>query len=229
MALSMGNDQSSRTNDHYPVPPVVVQVGPPFPFALPPAFAAPVPAPRTPTRVASGPFHLAEGLSPADCAGGRGAGPVGRCLVGRQCSRAEGSGDRRLSRGEGATTLLLCAARRLAERGIKPVLVDADLGSAPACQAPGRAAAVRLGRNRRARKSARSLRRSSRRPANNLALLPAREPSDESGRPAGDPSRSGPPASKSCGTSTTWCWWTWDRWKRRGCPTAACGPSRRRA
>jgi Mrp family chromosome partitioning ATPase len=29
--------------------------------------------------------------------------------------------------GEGATTLLLCAARRLAERGIKPVLIDADL------------------------------------------------------------------------------------------------------
>ena len=31
-------------------------------------------------------------------------------------------------RGEGATTLLLCAARRLAERGTKLVLVDADLG-----------------------------------------------------------------------------------------------------
>lgn len=31
-------------------------------------------------------------------------------------------------RGEGATTLLLCAARRLAERGVKLVLVDADLG-----------------------------------------------------------------------------------------------------
>ena len=31
------------------------------------------------------------------------------------------------SRGEGATTLLLCAARRLAERGIKLVLIDADL------------------------------------------------------------------------------------------------------
>jgi Mrp family chromosome partitioning ATPase len=28
--------------------------------------------------------------------------------------------------GEGATTLLLCAARRLAERGIRPILVDAD-------------------------------------------------------------------------------------------------------
>lgn len=31
-------------------------------------------------------------------------------------------------RGEGATTLLLCAARRLAERGVKSVLVDADMG-----------------------------------------------------------------------------------------------------
>ena len=31
-------------------------------------------------------------------------------------------------RGEGATTLLLCAARQLAERGVKLVLVDADLG-----------------------------------------------------------------------------------------------------
>ena len=30
-------------------------------------------------------------------------------------------------RGEGATTLLLCAARRLVERGIRPVLVDADV------------------------------------------------------------------------------------------------------
>jgi Mrp family chromosome partitioning ATPase len=30
-------------------------------------------------------------------------------------------------RGEGATTLLLCAARRLAERGVKLILVDADL------------------------------------------------------------------------------------------------------
>ena len=30
-------------------------------------------------------------------------------------------------RGEGATTLLLCAARRLAERGVKTALVDADL------------------------------------------------------------------------------------------------------
>ena len=30
-------------------------------------------------------------------------------------------------RGEGATTLLLCAARRLADRGVKLVLVDADL------------------------------------------------------------------------------------------------------
>jgi Mrp family chromosome partitioning ATPase len=30
-------------------------------------------------------------------------------------------------RAEGATTLLLCAARRLAERGVKPVLIDADL------------------------------------------------------------------------------------------------------
>jgi receptor protein-tyrosine kinase len=31
------------------------------------------------------------------------------------------------SQGEGATTLLLCAARRLAERGVKLALVDADL------------------------------------------------------------------------------------------------------
>ena len=50
-------------------------------------------------------------------------------------------------RGEGATTLLLCAARRLAERGVKLVLVDADLEPASARQASRRAAAIRLERN----------------------------------------------------------------------------------
>jgi Mrp family chromosome partitioning ATPase len=86
-------------------------------------------------------------------------------------------------RGEGATTLLLCAARRLAERGIKPVLVDADL-AAPRL-------AARLGvqpqfgwdeTDEHGRSLDQAIVEAT---ANNLALLPIREPSAD-GRPPAD-------------------------------------------
>jgi Mrp family chromosome partitioning ATPase len=86
-------------------------------------------------------------------------------------------------RGEGATTLLLCAARRLAERGIKPVLVDADL-AAPRL-------AARLGVQPQfgwdeTEGQGRSLDQAIvEATANNLALLPIREPGAE-GRPPAD-------------------------------------------
>ena len=48
--------------------------------------------------------------------------PVGRGARGQKVLAVAGC-----RQGEGATTLLLCAASRLAERGIKTVLVDADL------------------------------------------------------------------------------------------------------
>jgi Mrp family chromosome partitioning ATPase len=81
--------------------------------------------------------------------------------------------------GEGATTLLLCAARRLAERGIKPALVDADL------ERPR--LARRLGVQPQAgwNQSATDLQGMSldqvivEARVNNIALLPACEPSTE--------------------------------------------------
>ncbi len=91
-------------------------------------------------------------------------------------------------RGEGATTLLLCAARRLAERGIKPVLVDADLGRPRL--APRLGVQPQFGWDETADEEGRLLDQAIvEATANNVALLPAREPPADSGRPAGDPSR----------------------------------------
>lgn len=91
-------------------------------------------------------------------------------------------------RGEGATTLLLCAARRLAERGIKPVLVDADLRrprlAKRLCLQP------QFGWDETSDAAGKSLDQAIvESTANNVALLPVREPPSESGRPVGDPSR----------------------------------------
>lgn len=91
-------------------------------------------------------------------------------------------------RGEGATTLLLCAARRLAERGIKSVMVDADLNrprlAKRLCLQP------QFGWNETSDAAGRSLDQAIvEATANNVALLPAREPPAESGRPIGDSSR----------------------------------------
>jgi len=90
-------------------------------------------------------------------------------------------------RGEGATTLLLCAARRLVERGIKPVLVDADvrrprlakrLGVQPQC---GWAEVAPEGASLE-----QAIFEST---ANNIAVLPLREPSAEPDPPAADYTR----------------------------------------
>lgn len=91
-------------------------------------------------------------------------------------------------RGEGATTMLLCAARRLAEHGIKPILVDADLTrprlAKRLCLQP------QFGWDETSDAAGRSLDQAVvEATTNNIALLPAREPSTDAGRPAGDPSR----------------------------------------
>jgi Mrp family chromosome partitioning ATPase len=89
------------------------------------------------------------------------------------------------SHGEGATTLLLCAARRLAERGIKSVLVDADLNRPRLAKRLG--VEVQSGWDEI---DSRSLDQTIvEATTNNLALAPVREPSPECDRPAGDLSR----------------------------------------
>jgi Mrp family chromosome partitioning ATPase len=91
-------------------------------------------------------------------------------------------------RGEGATTLLLCAARRLAERGVKSVLVDADLGRPRLAKRLG--VQPQFGWDETLSDGGPSLDEAIvEATANNVALLPAREPASECGGPLGDPSR----------------------------------------
>ena len=91
-------------------------------------------------------------------------------------------------RGEGATTLLLCAARRLAERGIKLALIDADLTRPRLAKRLG--VQPQFGWDEVAANEEASLARAIvEAAANNLALLPLREPSEEAGRCDRDPSR----------------------------------------
>jgi Mrp family chromosome partitioning ATPase len=90
-------------------------------------------------------------------------------------------------RGEGATTLLLCAARRLAERGIKPVLVDADLVQPRLAKRLG--VQPQFGWDE-TEEEGRSLDQAIvEATANNVALLPLREPSAEFDRSSGDLAR----------------------------------------
>jgi len=94
-------------------------------------------------------------------------------------------------RGEGATTLLLCTARRLAERGIKLVLIDADLARPRLAKRLG--VQPQFGWDETTGKEGASLAQAMvEAAANNLALLPLREPPSENGQPAGDPSRLAP-------------------------------------
>jgi Mrp family chromosome partitioning ATPase len=91
-------------------------------------------------------------------------------------------------RGEGTTTLLLCAARRLAERGIKPVLVDADLGRPRLAKRLG--VQPQFGWDETTEQEGRRLDQAIvEATGNNLALLPLREPDDGCGRATGDASR----------------------------------------
>jgi Mrp family chromosome partitioning ATPase len=91
-------------------------------------------------------------------------------------------------RGEGATTLLLCAARRLAERGVKPVLVDADLARPQLAKRLG--VEPQFGWDETSDEKGKTLDRAIvEATANNVALVPAREPPTGSGGPTGDTSR----------------------------------------
>jgi receptor protein-tyrosine kinase len=93
--------------------------------------------------------------------------------------------------GEGATTLLLCAARRLAERGIKSVLVDADLTRPRLAKRLG--VQPQFGWDESSEEEERSFDQAIvESAANNLALLPIREPSADGHRPTGDVACLGP-------------------------------------
>ncbi len=92
-------------------------------------------------------------------------------------------------RGEGTTTLLLCAARRLAERGIKLVLVDADLNRPRLAKRLG--VELQSGWNEHSGEDATFLGNAVvESAANNLALAAVREPTDDHNR--GDWSRLAP-------------------------------------
>ncbi len=94
-------------------------------------------------------------------------------------------------RGEGATTLLLCAARRLAERGVKLVLVDADLKRPRLAKRLG--VELQSGWNELAGQDATFLANAVvEAAANNLALSAIREPTPTGGQTCGDWSRLAP-------------------------------------
>ena len=83
-------------------------------------------------------------------------------------------------RGESATTLLLCAARRLAERGVKLVLVDADLARPRLAKRLG--VEMQSGWNETPDHDATFLANAViEAAANNVALSAIREPKDEAG------------------------------------------------
>lgn len=93
--------------------------------------------------------------------------------------------------GEGATTLLLCAARRLAERGIKLVLVDADLNRPRLAKRLG--VQPQIGWNETSDEDASSLNQAViEAVANNLSLLSIDEPASPVQRTADDWSRLAP-------------------------------------
>ena len=93
--------------------------------------------------------------------------------------------------GEGATTLLLCAARRLAERGVKAVLVDADRARPRLAKRLG--VQPQSGWNDVSADEGRSLDQAVvEATANNLALVPLAGPSAGPESAAGDWSRFAP-------------------------------------
>ena len=94
-------------------------------------------------------------------------------------------------RGEGATTLLLCAVRRLAERAVRPILVDADLDQPRLAKRLG--VQPQFGWDETTEEEeGRSLDQAIvEATVNNVSLLPVREPSEAGDRAASDPSRLG--------------------------------------
>ena len=94
-------------------------------------------------------------------------------------------------RGEGATTLLLCAARRLAERGVKLVLVDADLARPRIAKRLG--VQPQVGWNETSDEEGTPLDHAVvEAAANDLALSTVRDPASPTGHTTGDWSRLAP-------------------------------------
>lgn len=88
-------------------------------------------------------------------------------------------------RGEGATTLLLCAARRLAERGVKIAMVDADLSRPRLAKRLG--VQPQLGWNEISTDEAINLNQAVVETTDgNLALLAIRETAEENDNPSGE-------------------------------------------
>jgi Mrp family chromosome partitioning ATPase len=91
-------------------------------------------------------------------------------------------------RGEGGTSLLLCAARRLGERGVKVVVLDADLDRPKVAKRLG--VPSQFGWDETTDSADQSLDQAIvEATADSVAIVPVREPSAESGREPGDPSR----------------------------------------
>jgi len=89
-------------------------------------------------------------------------------------------------RGEGATTLLLCIARQLAERGIKPVLVDADLTRPRLAKRLGVQPQVGWNETSEEGKESSLNQAIVEATSTNMALLALREPATERDDPAND-------------------------------------------
>ncbi len=91
-------------------------------------------------------------------------------------------------RGEGATTLLLCAAHRLAERGVKTALVDADLARPRLARRLGVEPQLGWDETKASDENAigQALVEAA---ATRMAILPAREPASKTEQPAGEASR----------------------------------------
>jgi Mrp family chromosome partitioning ATPase len=192
-------DQEEREtrNEELPVPPSVSNPQPLTPDPLVPPSPVPAPFPFTVPLSAPREFNPAWQVDhftwPRLC----------RRLIARAAEELDRLADALLTastqgqkvlaiagchRGEGATTLLLCAARRLAERGVKLVLVDADLSRPRLAKRLG--VQPQFGWDETTEEEGRWLDQAIvEATANNLALLPAREPAEECGRNAGDPSR----------------------------------------
>ena len=92
-------------------------------------------------------------------------------------------------RGEGATTMLLCAARRLAERGVRLAMVDADLARPRLAKRLGLQPQLGWDETNDDEEGRRIDEAMIEATGNNLAVLPARDLADDPERPAGDPTR----------------------------------------
>jgi Mrp family chromosome partitioning ATPase len=94
-------------------------------------------------------------------------------------------------RGEGTTTLLLCAARRLAEHGVRVALLDADLARPRIAKRLG--VQPQVGWNETSERSATSLDHAVVEAASNgLAVVTVRDPASPRGQTSGDWSRLAP-------------------------------------